>query len=192
MLNVRCERVLSQGDLKYAKNAALCCLEEQNNILLTKLESHTSRETPKILIMPERHVGNEVFAFYLWPWVQRILSSLFQHLAEHNTPTREEKTQRTGFHSCKHHVCIKSWERLLTRLIHIMMYFTSYSQQIRCNMSSFMYHERYMSTQACEGWGSLSEKQTSFAPRAEEGKNWKFTYCFQVLQTSGQLWAPLQ
>lgn len=100
---------------------------------------------------------------------------LFRHLAEHNTPAREEKTQHTGFHSCKHHVCIKSWERLLMRLIHIMMYFTSYSQQIRCNMSFFMYHERYMSTQAWEGWGSLSEKQTSFAPRAEEGKNWKFT-----------------
>jgi len=66
MLNVRCERVLSQGDLEYAKNAALCCLEEQNNILLTKLESHISRETPKTLIMPEGHVGNAVFAIYLW------------------------------------------------------------------------------------------------------------------------------
>lgn len=47
MLKVRCYRVLSQGDWEYVRNAGLCCSEEQHNILLMKLESHTSRETPR-------------------------------------------------------------------------------------------------------------------------------------------------
>lgn len=67
MLKVRCYSVLSQGDWEYARNVAMCCSEEQHNILLMKLESHISRETPKTLIMPERHQGNAVLAFYFWP-----------------------------------------------------------------------------------------------------------------------------
>lgn len=38
-----------------------------HSILLVKLESHVSRETPKTLIMPERHQGNAVLTFYFWP-----------------------------------------------------------------------------------------------------------------------------
>lgn len=64
--------------------------------------------------------------------------------------------------------------RLLMRLIHIMMYFTSYSQQIHCNMSFFMYHERYMSTQAYRGWGSLWIT-VQFCTLCWRRKNWKFT-----------------
>lgn len=110
MLNVRCYRVLSQGDLEYAKNAALCCLEEQHNILLMKLESHISTETPKTLIMPKRHQGNAVLAFYFWPWVQRIIFFCF-NIWLSTTCQQERKKNHTGFHSCKYCVCFKSWEK---------------------------------------------------------------------------------
>lgn len=109
MLKVRCYRVLSQGDWEYARNSALCCSEEQHNILLMKLESHTSRETPKTLITPERHQGNAVLTFYFWPWVQRIIFFCFNIWLSTTLPAGEKK--KTGFHSCKYCVWFKSWEK---------------------------------------------------------------------------------
>lgn len=69
---------------------------------------------------------------------------------------KEKKKARLSIPASTVSVLNHERRRLLMRLIHIMMYFTSYSQQIHCNMSFFMHYERYMSTRAYEGWGSLN------------------------------------
>lgn len=102
------------------------CSEEQHNILLMKLESHISRETPKTLIMPERHQGNAVLAFYFWPWVQRIIFFCF-NIWLSTTCQQERKKKLVSIPASTVSGLNHERRRLLMRLIHIMMYFTSYS-----------------------------------------------------------------
>lgn len=126
MLKVRCYRVLSQGDWEYVRNAAMCCSEEQHSILLMKLESHVSRETSKTLIMPEKHQGNSVLTFYFWPWVQRIIFFCF-NIWLSTTCQQERKKKLVSIPVSAVSGLNHERRRLLMRLIHIMMYFTSYS-----------------------------------------------------------------